>query len=40
MLRPRKYTLGLILDTVLLWLTLAVVWGAVFVLIVAILFWY
>jgi len=37
-LKPRRYTLGEILDNVWLGATLAAIWGAVLVLIAAILF--
>jgi hypothetical protein len=40
MLRPRKYSLGILLDNLWLGLTLAAIWGAVLLVIGAILFWY
>ena len=39
MLRPRKYSLGVLLDNLWLGVTLITIWGAVIAIIAAILFW-
>jgi hypothetical protein len=39
MLRPRKYSLGVLLDNLWIGLTLVAVWGTVAVIIGAIMFW-
>jgi hypothetical protein len=40
MQKPRKYSFGVLLDNLWLGLTLAAIWGAVLLVIGAILFWY
>jgi hypothetical protein len=35
--RPRKYSLGVVLDTMWLWLTLIAVWGSVATIVVSVL---
>jgi hypothetical protein len=40
MRRPRKYSLGVVLDNFWLGVTLVTIWGAIAVTIGAILFWH